>query len=962
MSKEPTIVEDYLALTKTYQSKYGQQTILLMQVGAFYEVYGLKNTNVSEIMEFSHICQLNVSEKKLTVADQTVIMAGFRDYSLEKYLQKLTDANYTAVVYIQEIIDKVIRRVLKEIHSPGTYLSYETDTPQTTNNIMCIWLEHYQKKIIYGVAVVNIFTGKSSLFEYETQFIMNPTSFDELERYISVFQPNEVIIIHSLTEREIHQVIQFSGIKTNKIHYALTSDKKTENCTKQKYIKHILCTFFGEDTYDVCSEFNLYSMATQSFCYLLNFIQEHNPNLVRKIAIPTFNNTSDRLVLANHTLKQLNIIDDMSNDGKRIGQLSSVSSLLNKCCTAMGKRKLYEQITNPTSNETWLNSEYEMTALMLDNYYFIDNFRRQLTNIRDIEKICRQLLVVRVLPSIIYQLYKSIQIIQQINTCLFEHPVISLYLCEISGYIQETTTALISFFEQNLFMDACKNISSMQNFETNIIQREMCPELDAAVDSHQALMNAFESIHQSLNTLTDSTDFIKIHETDKMGFSLQITRKRGLALKTIIAARLKTNPDDAIVFANYTLFIKDLKFTPTAGTTDEINCPVITSICKDIYIYKERMNHAISAAYLNFLSQLEQHWFSHLENMAKYVANIDVLQCKTYNARFYNYCRPAIISAEASCVNARDLRHCLIEHIQKNEIYVANDLDIGTSGILLYGTNAVGKTSLIRALGIAVILAQCGMYVPCSSFHYKPYTAIFSRILGNDNIFKGLSTFAVEMSELRIILKMADSCSLILGDELCSGTETESALSIFVAGLTDLHRKRTSFIFATHFHEIVKYDEIKVLNNLKLKHMSVIYDRANDCLIYDRKMKDGVGNRMYGLEVCKSLYLPDDFLESAYAIRNKYYPETRGDLSQPITTYNASKIRGMCELCNASVGTETHHLQYQQNANVDGFIGTFHKNHPANLIAVCEACHTKFHDASGVELKRKKTTSGYIII
>ena len=133
-------------------------------------------------------------------------------------------------------------------------------------------------------------------------------------------------------------------------------------------------------------------------------------------------------------------------------------------------------------------------------------------------------------------------------------------------------------------------------------------------------------------------------------------------------------------------------------------------------------------------------------------------------------------------------------------MYVTNDVCVGnvkkekdcvnTDGILLYGTNAVGKTSLIRALGISVIMAQSGLFVPCSSFKYKPYTAIFSRILGNDNIFKGLSTFAVEMSELRVIMKMADKNSLVLGDELCSGTEMESALSIFVAGLSKLHRNR----------------------------------------------------------------------------------------------------------------------------------------------------------------------------
>ena len=74
-------------------------------------------------------------------------------------------------------------------------------------------------------------------------------------------------------------------------------------------------------------------------------------------------------------------------------------------------------------------------------------------------------------------------------------------------------------------------------------------------------------------------------------------------------------------------------------------------------------------------------------------------------------------------------------------------------------------------------MAQAGLFVPCEKFEYYPYKNIFSRILGNDNLFKGLSTFAVEMSELRHILRYTDENSLILGDELCSGTEIESAIS-----------------------------------------------------------------------------------------------------------------------------------------------------------------------------------------
>jgi DNA mismatch repair protein MutS len=252
--------------------------------------------------------------------------------------------------------------------------------------------------------------------------------------------------------------------------------------------------------------------------------------------------------------------------------------------------------------------------------------------------------------------------------------------------------------------------------------------------------------------------------------------------------------------------------------------------------------------------------------------------------------------------------------------------------------------------------------------------------LGNDNIFKGLSTFAVEMSELRIILKMADKNSLILGDELCSGTETESALSIFMAGLIDLYKKQSSFIFATHFHEILKYDEMTDLQNIRIMHMAVHYDRAIDGLVYDRKLRDGPGNRMYGLEVCKSLYLPDEFLEKAYSIRNKYHPETKGELGHSTTMYNAKKIRGICEMCKINISEEIHHLQQQKEADENGFIDTFHKNHPANLMAVCEACHDKFHGIAELEsvkiaedsnittditskrkVVRKKTTKGYKI-
>ena len=142
--------------------------------------------------------------------------------------------------------------------------------------------------------------------------------------------------------------------------------------------------------------------------------------------------------------------------------------------------------------------------------------------------------------------------------------------------------------------------------------------------------------------------------------------------------------------------------------------------------------------------------------------------------------------------------------------------------------------------------------------------------------------------------------------------------------------------------------------------MSVIYDKERDMLVYDRKLKDGPGNSMYGLEVCKSLNLPQDFLDMAYEIRMKYHPEGSSILSLKTSRYNTKKIVGMCEKCGKP-GKEVHHLQYQKDANSNGLIvnsdGILFKNDLANLLTLCESCHDSIHKKN-VKLKKVKTTKG----
>ena len=556
-------------------------------------------------------------------------------------------------------------------------------------------------------------------------------------------------------------------------------------------------------------------------------------------------------------------------------------------------------------------------------------------------------------------------------------------------------------FENTLNIELCRDITDTL-FETNIIKRGISAELDKLTDEHRYTQKSLDEVQRVLNELIQagerpsggsgaggaggSTDpeYVKLHETDKMGISLQATKRRTKLLEDRIKKLpsggkvIIINITDSVGERVYAFDTSALTYPAASGSNNTIHSQQIYELCAAVVSLRVKISDMVSLLYYGFIDSLHEYYHD-FENMTAFVSAVDMIQNRCYVARKYRYCRPGIAKAETSTtdagtdpapsfVRASGLRHCLIERINEEECYVTNDIELSGSGVLLYGTNAVGKTSLIRAIGVAVIMAQAGFYVPASSFVYRPYRAIMTRILGNDNLFKGLSTFVVEMSELRVILRMADTHTLVLGDELCSGTEMDSAISIFVAGLQHLYRTGASFIFATHLHEIAGYSEIREMSaRLRLAHMRVFYDKSRDTLVYDRKLQDGAGESMYGLEVCKSLHLPDDFLENANMIRVKY----RGSSTKTPTAsiledatpsrYNAAKLRRLCELCEQQRGTEIHHLQHQESADADNFIGHIHKNHPANLASICEDCHRDIH-MTGVEHVKVKTGKGVRIV
>lgn len=1034
-----SIVKEYLALTQKWKKEYGEKTLVLMQVGSFFEVYALKAKDTNELQgsninDFATLNEMVISPKQAFVEEKQVMMAGFGLPQIEKYVKKLQDNGYTTVIYKQDIQGKNTTRSLAEIVSPGTFFSLNDneETQKISNNMLCIWLQNTvaskyfagnnkTKKITVGLANIDIYTGKTTLYQFEldTNF-HTPSTYDELERYVSIYQPNECLIVANIEDLLLNEICGFIGLQNTcrKVHKINLLEKNNDtqmrkcalNAEKQIYQNEVLKRFYPQMHPDfILTTLMTYFMATQAFCFLLDFVYQHSPNLVQRLKTPLIEKHTDTLVLANHTLKQLNIIDDNQHNGK----LRSVSSLLNNCLTNMGKRQFIYALHHPIANSAKLKASYDITAHLLkkEKSDWLQ-MRHQLTGIKDIEKFQRKLVLTKIAPKDFALLAQDLQSVAHLFQMNEKDQVLATYIRE-TAFSHKKENNTIAYDIHTFCKDICKELTRVFDLEkckelhTNdfcldeldlFINKGVNADIDtllkATIDSREKMeaIRLFFSNHvkglekTSLNK--DQTHFIKIHETPKSAPLLLGTSKRIATLKSEL--KKITTPIMISYISKYSqkkesfsLNISLLTYETIGSNKKDlaINSEEITKIAKEMQFAKEKLLQEMVLFYNNYLRTFLQYEET-LEAIMHYITALDLLQNKCYMAYTYNYCQPEFLTSEEDDIKEindkeknksslvfKGLRHPLIEHLQTNELYVTNDLAIGQNdmdGLLLYGTNAVGKTSFIKSVGIALILAQAGFYVPCESFRYRPYTSIFTRILGNDNIFKGLSTFAVEMSELRTILTQADANSLVLGDELCSGTESDSALSIFTAGLETLHKKGSTFLFATHFHEIVKYDEIKALKKLKMMHMAVQYNIETGTLMYDRRLRSGPGESMYGLEVCKSLHLPDDFLARAHAIRMRYQPESRNILALETSAYNAKKIvGGLCEMCTSETknkAMEIHHLQPQKKAKKakNNYIQSFHKNHPANLINICEDCHQKIHvDENNKEYKMMKTLKGY---
>jgi DNA mismatch repair protein MutS len=885
------IYDDYVLYTDKYKQIYGEKTIVFIEIGSFFEIYGVNN-NSNEIsganmIEIGNLLNIQVSRKNKSILEnsrENPMMAGFPNHSLKKFIDVLILHNYTNVIVEQVTPPPNPKREVTRIISPSTYI--DNLTSYEKNTLMVVYIEeliHWKtskKSFGLGVSCVDLSTSRTTSIE---SYVDTHSINEELVRLCLLFNPKELVIC-STKDIEVYE--------PNNVYFHNKISKLSEDYFNKKFQNVILNKVFIEK--GILSPIEFLNMerkqiALVSFVYMLEFVYEHNEKLLLNITKPVIAENDTNLILTNNALFQLDIV----------GKKHCLCDILNNCKTSIGKRFFKEILSNPIKEVKRLNEMYEKTDLYLkDDLY--NHTRPILKQTMDIERIIN---IQKINPFDIVNLYNSLIEVEKL-----QHLIVTSH----DSTIKESTL----YIETTLDIETASKYK-LSNIEENIFKNGFDNELDKITNQIEEILLYFNQIQNKYS------NYLKLERSDKYGLILITTNKKYGEMKKEIKECYES--------------VK-IKQTHVRLQSSELD------LKNNQYIFlKETLRTRVQSKFQEYcITYLDKFNKLFLEAIS-FIEEVDFFSNNAYNSFKMGLTKPKITDSK-SHINCQQLRHPIIEYIQKDTKYIPNDvcLNENSSGIILYGINASGKSSLMKSIGISIIMAQAGMFVPATNYNFYPYNDIHTRILNNDNLYKKQSTFTVEMSEIRNILNNCSASSLVIGDELCSGTESISAISLVTAGIIHLSAHKSSFIFATHLHELSKIDEVKSLKNVNIQHLSVHYDNSLNTIIYDRKLKNGSGDTLYGLEVCKSLDLDPNFLLTANRVRKNLLKMSSTIVHNKKSNFNHSIYKDVCYICKKTA-EDVHHIEHQCTADENNKINHYHKNSEFNLVALCKSCHHKTH-------------------
>ena len=800
------------------KSQY-EDTLVLFRMGDFYETFLEDAEITAKVLGI-------VLTKRANGKASNVALAGFPYHALDNYLPKLVKAGYRVAICEQvedpKLAKGIVKREVIEVVTPGTLTSDQALSDKSNRYIGSVSFE----KNFAGFAFLDPSTG---------EFHMGECPADQLKDYLLKFSPSEMILGESVVYSTTEWYREFRPFITQIEDWVFDYVSSYRTLTQHFNLKSL--KGFG------CDELKLGVKTGGALMHHIKTNLSSSLDHVSKI-FPVLN--EGFMGLDGFTMRNLEVFQSLSTQGTH----GTLVDCIDQTQTSGGGRLLRRWLHYPLTDLKRINARLDVVNAFSNNTRIMKSIRESLGKTADVERILGKVNQGKASPRDVIGIALTLQKIpewqKELNT----------------AGDQNLSSLAKSFIDTNLIVE---KILSTINEDTPVqvkMGNVVCAGVDSDLDELRTLLHSGkEWIDNFQSSLREELDIpkLKVGFNRVFGYYIEVTKvHQDKVPETFIRKQTLVNSERFI--------------------TEELK------------EYEEKVLNAeekILTIESNIFSELCQFLLSSIADIhtnAKAINRTDLLAGFAATALNQNFIRPKLSDKpELEIIQGR---HPVVEQLLlATEKFIPNDLCLDSTKNqihLITGPNMAGKSTYLRQVGLIVLMAQIGSFIPAKSAKIGVVDRLFTRVGASDNLAGGESTFLVEMNEAANILNNATNKSLILLDEIGRGTATYDGLSLAWAITEYLHDTEgvaARTLFATHFHELTDLESL--LERVENHHVEV--KEFGHKIVFLRSIAKGTGDKSYGIHVAQMAGLPKSVIHRATEILNHHIQQSaeKGGTSTP---------------------------------------------------------------------------------
>jgi DNA mismatch repair protein MutS len=778
--------------------------ILMFRMGDFYEMfYGDAEVASREL-------GLTLTSRNNGGAAE-VPLAGVPVKAVTEYLRRLVQKGYRVAI-CEQVEDPrqakgIVRREVVETVTPGAAFADDLLEGERHNFLSAVRVLDG----MFGIAAIDVSTGLFRLVTVESR---------DAAPMLARIAPREVLI----AKGDATATDPALGIALNGV---LVTEREAWEFDDE-IGREELCRQFSLHSTDGLGLDSRTRLAMGAAGAVLRYLRELQPGGVPHLMRPVVESTGDSMPLDEMTRRNLELVESLrGGSDERAGTLVGI---LDRTRTPMGARLLREWLLAPLLSVSRIDMRLDAVDALLANSISRMEVVEQLDGMRDIERLAGKVAAGRITPREMRNLGDSLLRLEAMGKAVGN-----------VGRAGLLATILDEW-------DSCSEVAQL------IVQR--------VVDRPPAALGDEDMFRPGVDAELDEMRSLRDGGKDAIA-KIQATERERTGISSLkVGYNRVFGYFIEVSNANRHLIPEDYQRRQTLTGGERYVTPALKEHEEKVLGATER----IEQRERDLFDQLRRDvcvGLARLQAAAARVATLDVLSSFAQVAETESYVRPRV--EESFDLEIIGGRHPVVERMMPRDRFIPNDVRLTPDArmIILTGPNMAGKSTILRQVGLIVLMAQSGCFVPATRARVGLVDRLFTRVGASDNLVRGQSTFMVEMSETSAILHMATARSLVLLDEIGRGTSTYDGVSIAWAVSEHLHdRAGCKTIFATHYHELTQLaDELSGLRNF-----NVAVRESNGDIVFLHRLQPGGADRSYGIEVGRLAGLPASVIGRARSV------------------------------------------------------------------------------------------------